>query len=77
MLKLFFNLAYHAKRGAPGPDGRDDAWIRDPLAHPDIAVMDERQRADLPFVGLARTADRCVAGQAGQGGQGAQGGQTR
>ncbi|MFD1883777.1 hypothetical protein [Paracoccus pacificus] len=24
-------------------------WRRDPLSHPDIAAMDERARADLPF----------------------------
>jgi len=27
-----------------------DAWIDDPYAHPDIAAMSERQRADLPPV---------------------------
>lgn len=25
-------------------------WGRDPLAHPDIAVMSERERADLQFI---------------------------
>ncbi|WP_378944021.1 hypothetical protein [Mesorhizobium sp. ANAO-SY3R2] len=25
------------------------SWIRDPLAHPEIERMDERQRGDLPF----------------------------
>lgn len=24
-------------------------WWRDPLSHPDIARMSERERADLPF----------------------------
>lgn len=24
-------------------------WWRDPLSHPDIARMNERERADLPF----------------------------
>lgn len=26
-----------------------EPWARDPLAHPDIARMSERERADLPF----------------------------
>ncbi|WP_432284661.1 hypothetical protein SLT36_23485 [Aminobacter sp. BA135] len=25
------------------------AWLRDPLSHPDIARMDERELADLPL----------------------------
>ena len=28
-------------------------WIRDPLAHPDLDAMSERQLADLPFSGFA------------------------
>lgn len=27
----------------------EDVWRRDPLAHPVIARMTERERADLPF----------------------------
>lgn len=35
---------------AGGSDSeRAIAWVRDPLAHPDIARMDERELADLPF----------------------------
>ena len=33
--------------GRVRPD--DDKWWRDPLSHPDIQAMSERQRADLPF----------------------------
>ncbi|MCV3272485.1 hypothetical protein [Roseobacter sinensis] len=33
------------------PDIQDDSlrYARDPLSHPDIARMSERERADLPF----------------------------
>jgi hypothetical protein len=46
----------------------DAAWIGDPYAHPDIAVMSERERADLPpfhlpvaHVSEACRSDRCMA----------------
>ena len=32
----------------PNRDQLED-WFKDPLAHPDIQVMSERQRADLQF----------------------------
>ena len=32
-------------------------WWRDPLSHPDIARMSERERADLPFDPGALTPD--------------------
>ena len=31
-------------------------WLRDPLAHPDLAVMSERELADLPFSRASRQA---------------------
>jgi hypothetical protein len=37
-------------------------WLRDPLAHPDLEAMSERQLADLPFRRAARQgniADLC------------------
>ena len=33
-------------------------WMRDPLSHPDIDAMSERELADLPF-GRAKTTERC------------------
>lgn len=33
-------------RAAPPPCA---CWARDPLSHPDIARMSERERGDLPF----------------------------
>ncbi|MBB3975999.1 hypothetical protein GGQ64_001186 [Rhizobium azooxidifex] len=57
MLKLFLNPFTLVASLLPAPDDRDDAWIRDPLAHPDIEAMDERQRADLPFHSLPRAPD--------------------
>ena len=29
-------------------------WLRDPLAHPDLEAMSERELADLPFARAAR-----------------------
>lgn len=39
-------------------------WIRDPLAHPDLEIMTERELADLPFSRGLRTgtaAEACSA----------------
>lgn len=48
MFKYFFSRT--RRDSAPLCDGDDPAnWVRDPLAHPQIEAMDERQRADLPF----------------------------
>ena len=33
-------------------------WVRDPLSHPEIDAMSERELADLPF-GRARIAQSC------------------
>ncbi len=35
-------------------------WLRDPLAHPDIDVMSERELADLPFARGFRGAARPI-----------------
>ena len=37
---------------------RHAAWMRDPLSHPDIDAMSERELADLPF-GRAKTSECC------------------
>jgi hypothetical protein len=37
---------------------RQAKWMRDPLSHPDIDAMSERELADLPF-GRVRTRERC------------------
>jgi hypothetical protein len=37
---------------------RQAEWMRDPLSHPDIDAMSERQLADLPF-GRTRIVERC------------------
>lgn len=49
MLKYFFS---RTRLLAAPPSDRDSVpadWIRDPLAHPEIEAMDERQLGDLPF----------------------------
>ena len=43
---------------------RDRAeWFRDPLAHPDLDAMSERELADLPFSRGSRPAPVAVAGR--------------
>jgi len=37
---------------------RQAEWMRDPLSHPDIDAMSERELADLPF-GRVKTAECC------------------
>ncbi|QOF74433.1 hypothetical protein IG197_08035 [Aminobacter sp. SR38] len=51
-MKIFSSLAtllqgQHDKHGIDSE--RFLAWLRDPLSHPDIARMDERELADLPL----------------------------
>ncbi|APG83793.1 hypothetical protein [Sinorhizobium americanum] len=48
MLKLFSILKLSLKRGDERADAYGD-WLRDPLQHPDLARMAERELADLPF----------------------------
>ncbi len=48
MLKLFCML--RPASDASG-DHRPANWLRDPLQHPDLARMEERELADLPFPG--------------------------
>ncbi len=44
--KLFFEVP-----GAYAGDNREErtAWLRDPLSHPAIEHMSQRELADLPF----------------------------
>lgn len=37
-------------------------WLRDPLTHPDVEMMTERELADLPFNRNACSADHQRAG---------------
>ncbi|RVM11469.1 hypothetical protein CN116_10620 [Sinorhizobium meliloti] len=50
MLKVFSILK---RPGASSESVRGLAsdWMRDPLQHPDLSRMDERELADLPFPG--------------------------
>ena len=36
-------------RSGPSVRQSDESWARDPLSHPDISRMSERERADLQF----------------------------
>ncbi|WP_274426539.1 hypothetical protein [Chelativorans sp. YIM 93263] len=58
MMKLLLRFSgylrnHMAKRQAIEERADDvEHWRRDPLAHPAIKAMDERERADLPFSAL-------------------------
>lgn len=58
MLKFFFSR--HDRDGMSRRcDPATANWLRDPLAHPDIEAMDERQRADLPFRTFPNAGEDC------------------
>ena len=46
-------LHAHPDAGAK-PDRAGSAWLRDPLSHPAIERMSERELGDLPFAGYGR-----------------------
>ena len=52
------------RRLMPGGNKRqrrqEEAWLSDPLMHPDVQAMTERELADLPF---GRSARRRADGQ--------------
>jgi len=53
MLQIFLSLLTRLQRRSTPMRTVDDeeaeAWRRDPLFHPDVAAMSERELADLPF----------------------------
>ena len=67
MLKFFFSKGDRSSDRHPRESAAAD-WLRDPLAHPDIEAMDERQRADLPFRTFAMAADDCPRAAPGRAG---------
>jgi len=51
LVKLSFVRSLRAHDGAKQrKDMNTTQWHRDPLSHPDIARMSERERADLQFI---------------------------
>lgn len=66
MIQVFLNIADHLRRRLAQLQAIEDyadeeeRWRRDPLSHPDIAAMTERERADLPYKSL-RDACNCFA----------------
>ena len=58
VLKLSLKIFERRASVAPGRTPGDSCWWRDPLTHPDLAAMDQRQLGDLPF-----NPARIVAGQ--------------
>ena len=48
MLQEIFSLFRSGTASAPSAS-QPQRWVRDPLSHPDIARMDARALADLPF----------------------------
>lgn len=55
MFKIFSRLAEALRADADAAD--TPVWMRDPMSHPDIEMMDARTLGDLPF-GLFRTRER-------------------
>ncbi|WP_163268807.1 hypothetical protein [Chelativorans alearense] len=54
MMQLFLSIAAHLRRRMEQFQAIDnyadeERWHRDPLSHPDIAAMSQRELADLPF----------------------------
>jgi hypothetical protein len=52
MFKIFSRAAEALRAEADAAEA--PVWLRDPLAHPEIEIMDSRALGDLPF-GLFRT----------------------
>ncbi|PST26409.1 hypothetical protein C7U60_05175 [Mesorhizobium plurifarium] len=50
MLK-FFSILKRPRISSGSVRGLASDWMRDPLQHPDLSRMDERELADLPFPG--------------------------
>ena len=48
MLQEIFSL-FRSETDPASPASQPQRWVRDPLSHPDIARMDARALADLPF----------------------------
>lgn len=54
-------LAWKAEGAVRDREGGSARWLRDPLSHPDIEAMSERERADLPFPrGRSQSEDRAA-----------------
>ncbi|WEX07920.1 hypothetical protein [Chelativorans sp. AA-79] len=54
MLQFFLTVLEAMRKRLSNPpamqdDGDVEAWRRDPLSHPAIAAMNQRELADLPF----------------------------
>lgn len=47
MIQLFLNI--FKPRVSPPATGDEEKWRCDPLAHPALATMNQRELADLPF----------------------------
>ena len=47
--RILLGLARKHRIRAEAGCGSAEDWQRDPLSHPDIAAMSERERADLQF----------------------------
>jgi hypothetical protein len=50
MMKIFSIGTHSAARRTPRNTATDqESWILDPLSHPDVDAMTERELGDLPF----------------------------
>ena len=57
IISILSKLSTAPGKRPAGTAGNVPDWIRDPLAHPDLDAMSERELADLPFrAAMPRTA---------------------
>ena len=59
-MRIFSALRRLVVGGKKGQNRHEPDWLSDPLMHPDVQAMSERELADLPF---GRSAHRHTDGQ--------------
>jgi hypothetical protein len=62
IISILSSLSSLSSRHTGRYEEQPPAWVRDPLAHPVLDAMSERELADLPFsrgVRPLRTTDAC------------------
>jgi hypothetical protein len=64
IISILSRLSTASGKKPARPAGDVPDWIRDPLAHPDLEAMSERELGDLPFRSVASPARSldCVRG---------------
>jgi hypothetical protein len=64
IISILRSLSIPTEADKRRPGAQWSEWLRDPLAHPDLDAMSERELADLPFARganvMAACGDRCL-----------------